>query len=111
MPGANLAGERPPGDLPLDFQPSPAFLARQKRLEDAKNLRRPDRVPIAPLVNYYPNIIRAIPNRQMQYDLALRARLHRDAVVEHACARHRTRESSRLTDQVKGKARGQGSSG
>jgi hypothetical protein len=32
------------------FKPSLDFLARQKRLDNAMNFRKPDRVPVAPLV-------------------------------------------------------------
>ena len=76
-----------PNPVPLDplpaVQPSAEYLVREKRLDDAKNLRKPDRIPVVPLVNYYPNVIRGVSNRDMHYDLALRARLQRDCIVEH----------------------------
>src|SRR5512137_1795704 len=53
------------------FQPSPEFLARQKRMEDAFNLRRPDRVPVAPVVvHYYAALSAGMSHRDAQYDSA-----------------------------------------
>ena len=51
------------------FQPSSQFLARQKRMEDAFNLRRPDRVPVAPVViHYYAALAAGMSHRDAQYD-------------------------------------------
>jgi len=61
----------------------PGLLAREKRLEDAAGLRRPDRVPVAPLVHYYPARCRGLSYRDMHYDLALRNRVLREATLEH----------------------------
>jgi hypothetical protein len=62
---------------------SRAFEARETRLQEATNLCRPDRVPIAPLVHYYANASRGVGNADMHYDLALRNRVFRDTAVEH----------------------------
>jgi hypothetical protein len=62
---------------------SPEFLARLKRLDDAAKLRLPDSVPVAPLVTYYPNVVRGVSNREVHYDRALRVRLWREATVDH----------------------------
>jgi len=59
------------------------FHVREKRLEDAGHLRRPDRVPIAPLVHYYANISQGVGNQAMHYDLALRNKVLRDTTLEH----------------------------
>ena len=51
-----------------EFVPSPEFLARQKRLDDAMNLRKPDRVPVAPLVvHFYPPKIKGISNKDAMF--------------------------------------------
>ena len=69
--------------LPPGIQPSPALIARHKRIQDAIALRRPDRVPIAPMWMYYPNLSRGISNREMHYNRPLHVRLLRDTIVEH----------------------------
>lgn len=51
------------------FKPSPEFLARKKRLDDATSLQKPDRVPVAPLcIHYYATKIRGISNKDAMYD-------------------------------------------
>jgi len=76
MPGNSPAAQSGPF--------SAAYLARQTRLDDAKRLTHPDRIPVAPLVmHYYPNKRRGIPNSEMHYNRRLRHELWRDAVVEH----------------------------
>jgi hypothetical protein len=60
-----------------------AFEARERRLQEATNLRRPDRVPIAPLVHYYANVSHGVSNVDMHYDMAMRNRVFRDTTVEH----------------------------
>ena len=53
-----------------DFTPSPEYLARQKRIDDAMNLRKPDRVPVVPInYLYYPTRQKGISNREAMYDL------------------------------------------
>ncbi len=64
---------------------APKYAARMKRLEDAMSLRKPDRVPVAPVVvTYYANRIQGIPNRMVHYDLDLRNRVAREAAVRHS---------------------------
>lgn len=66
------------------FRPSPEFLARQKRIDDALNLRRPDRVPVAPLMfHYYPNRRAGLSNREAHYDRQKTFELWHKAIVEH----------------------------
>ncbi len=51
-----------------EFQPSPDFLARTKRMDDAMHLRKPDRVPVAPLcIHFYATRVRGISNRDAMY--------------------------------------------
>ncbi len=60
------------------------LLKRQLRLSDAIALKKPDRVPVLPVVvHYYPNQSRGVSNRDMHYDLEARCRLWRDVTVEH----------------------------
>jgi uroporphyrinogen-III decarboxylase len=67
-----------------EFVPSPEFLARKKRLGDALNLRKPDRVPVAPLVvHYYPTRIRGISNRQAMYDTEKTIEAWKAATIQH----------------------------
>jgi len=50
------------------FHPSQEFLARAKRMDDAMHLRKPDRVPVAPLcIHFYATRIRGISNRDAMY--------------------------------------------
>jgi len=66
------------------FEPSPAFLARQKRIEDAFNLRRPDRVPVAPaVVHYYSTRSRGISNKDAQYHLDKTLEASKEATIKH----------------------------
>ncbi|MCF8095449.1 MAG: hypothetical protein K9J79_08845 [Desulfobacteraceae bacterium] len=51
------------------FQPSPEYLARAKRMDDAMHLRRPDRVPVAPLsLHFHPTKVRGISNKEAMYN-------------------------------------------
>ena len=66
------------------FQPSPEFLARQKRIEDAFNLRKPDRVPITPVtIHYYPTRARGISNRDSMYQMEKRLQALKEVTIEH----------------------------
>ena len=52
------------------FTPSPEYLARQKRIDDAINLRKPDRIPVAPLIyTFYPTRAKGISNKEAMYDM------------------------------------------
>jgi uroporphyrinogen-III decarboxylase len=67
-----------------NFVPSPEFLARRKRLDDAMNLRKPDRIPIAPLVvHYYPTRIRGICNRDAMYNPEKTMEAWKEATIQH----------------------------
>jgi len=65
-------------------QQSPAFLARQKRIEDAFNLKKPDRVPVAPVtLHYYPNRAKGISNKDAMYQLDKRLQAIKAVTIEH----------------------------
>ncbi|MBI5586670.1 MAG: hypothetical protein HY892_22905 [Deltaproteobacteria bacterium] len=65
-------------------QHSPGYLARAKRLNDALNLRKPDRVPVAPLVvHYYPTRIRGITNREAMYKTEKTVAAWKEAAIQH----------------------------
>ncbi|MGD8835626.1 MAG: uroporphyrinogen decarboxylase family protein [Desulfobacteraceae bacterium] len=71
-------------DAAPEFVPSPEFLARQKRLDDALNLRQPDRVPVAPLVvHYYPTRVEGISNRDAGYDTQQTIAAWKAAALRH----------------------------
>jgi hypothetical protein len=62
--------------------PGPEYLAREKRFNDIVALRRPDRVPVVPLVTqYFPTRIQGVSNRDAGYDHATRFRCLKDAVL------------------------------
>jgi len=66
------------------FKPSPEFLARQKRIEDAINLRKPDRVPVAPLVvHYYPTRAKGISNKDAQYNMGKTIEVWKETAIKH----------------------------
>lgn len=66
------------------FQPSPEFLARAKRMDDAMHLRKPDRIPVAPLVvHYYPTRIKGISNRDAMYYPGQTALAWKEATIRH----------------------------
>ncbi len=66
------------------FVPSSEFLARKKRLDNAMNLQKPDRVPVAPLViHYYPTRIRGISNREAMYNTEKMIEAWKEATIRH----------------------------
>lgn len=66
------------------FQPSPEYLARQKRLEYAFNLKKPDRIPVAPVtLHYYPTRVRGISNKDAMYHWDRRLASLKELTVEH----------------------------
>lgn len=68
----------------LNFNPSPEFIARQKRIDDAMNLRKPDRVPVVPLtVNYYPTKARGISNKDALYNPENTFKIITETTVQH----------------------------
>jgi uroporphyrinogen-III decarboxylase len=67
-----------------DFDPSPEFIARKKRIDDAMNLRKPDRVPVVPLtVNYYPTRARGISNKDALYNPENTFKIITETTVQH----------------------------
>ena len=66
------------------FQFSAEYLARQKRLEDAFNLRIPDRVPVAPaVIHYYPTLVKNISNKDAMYQWDIRLETIKELTVRH----------------------------
>ncbi len=66
------------------FQQSPSFLARQKRIDDAFNLKKPDRVPVAPVnLHYYPNRVKGISNKDAMYQWDKRLQAIKTVTIEH----------------------------
>lgn len=66
-----------------EFQLPPEYMAREKRLQDAVKLTRPDRVPVMPLnVLYYANKALGISNKEGQYDYKKRFECMRRIVTE-----------------------------
>ena len=66
------------------FTPSPEFLSRQKRIDDAINLRKPDRIPVAPLVfMFYPTRVKGISNKVAMYDRATAYQAYKEVVLKH----------------------------
>lgn len=64
-----------------EFKPSPEYLARQKRIDDAFNLRKPDRIPIAPnVIHYFPAKIKGISHKDVGYNLPLNMEAIKEAV-------------------------------
>jgi hypothetical protein len=56
---------------------------RERRFNDIVALRKPDRVPVMPLVtHYFPTKVRGISNRDAGYDHALRYRCMKEADLE-----------------------------
>jgi len=66
------------------FKPSSEFLARKKRMDDAMNLRKPDRVPVAPLiVHYYHTRSAGISNKEAGYDIQKSAEIMKKTTIRH----------------------------
>jgi hypothetical protein len=66
------------------FEPSPEFLARRKRLDDAMSIQKPDRVPIAPLVvHYYPTRAAGITNKNAMYDCESTLKVWKETTIKH----------------------------
>ena len=77
----------PNGNYPINingFEPSAEFLEREKRLGDAMTLRKPDRVPVVPLVvHYYATRRVGISNKVAGYDLDVYAKSLKEATLRH----------------------------
>lgn len=68
----------------LAFNPSPELLARKQRLDDAFNLRQPDRVPVAPVVlHYYPTRVVGISNKAAMYQYDKRLQVLKEVTIKH----------------------------
>jgi uroporphyrinogen-III decarboxylase len=66
------------------FEPSPVFLARQKRIENAMRLEKPDRIPVAPaVVHYYPTRAKGISNRDAHYNIQQTLEVWKETTVKH----------------------------
>jgi uroporphyrinogen-III decarboxylase len=66
------------------FVPSPEFLARKKRLDDAMSLRKPDRVPVAPLVVHFcATRAKGISNRGTMYNPEKAYEVWKEAAIQH----------------------------
>ena len=50
------------------FEPSPEYLAREKRFNDAVALRKPDRVPVASLAGFFMTQYGGMTNAEAMYD-------------------------------------------
>lgn len=60
------------------------YEARKKRLQDAIELKKPDRVPVAPFVGiYYPTRIKGISNKDNMYNPAETYKAWLEAAVRH----------------------------
>ena len=60
------------------------YLAREKRVNDAFALKRPDRVPVVPLIiHFYPNRVTGISNKEAMYDLAKAHAARKELTVRH----------------------------
>ncbi|MBI5445157.1 MAG: hypothetical protein HY900_28595 [Deltaproteobacteria bacterium] len=60
------------------------YEARRKRVEDAIALRKPDRVPVVPLMtHYFGTRIAGISNRESQYDVEKRCAALREATLRY----------------------------
>lgn len=67
-----------------EFVPSSDYLAREKRLDDAFHLRKPDRVPVAPLVvTYYATKQEGILNKDAHDDFGLLYSAYERAAFRH----------------------------
>jgi hypothetical protein len=66
------------------FQPSAEYLARRKRMDDAMQLRKPDRIPVAPLVvHFYPTKVRGISNKDAMYHPEKTYQAWTEAIIKH----------------------------
>ena len=66
------------------FQPTPEYLARARRMDNAMHLRKPDRVPVAPLVvHFYATRIKGISNRDAMYEQDKAFAALKEATIRH----------------------------
>jgi hypothetical protein len=75
--------QRTEGDVTVVSEGGRLYIEREKRFNDIVALRRPDRVPVMPLVNhYFASKIKGISNRDVGYDDALRYQCAKEATLE-----------------------------
>ncbi|MBI5606033.1 MAG: hypothetical protein HY879_22090 [Deltaproteobacteria bacterium] len=66
------------------FEPPKEFITRAKRLDDALNLRNPDRIPVAPVVvTFFPTRIKGISNKQAMKNMDVTLKAWQEATVEY----------------------------
>ena len=67
----------------MNDQASALYAEREQRFNDIVALKKPDRIPVIPLVtHYFPTKIKGVSNRDAGYDHALRYRCMKEAVLE-----------------------------
>ena len=67
----------------MNDQASALYAEREQRFNDIVALKKPDRIPVMPLVtHYFPTKIKGVSNRDAGYDHALRYRCMKEAVLE-----------------------------
>jgi hypothetical protein len=60
------------------------YRARKKRMEDAMAMRKPDRVPVAPIaMTFYPTNIRGISNKEAMFNMDQSYRIWQEIIVAH----------------------------
>jgi hypothetical protein len=68
----------------MERSPSQLFTEREQRFNDIVALRKPDRVPVIPLVTtYFPTRVKGVSNRDAGYDQPLRFRCMKEATLEY----------------------------
>jgi hypothetical protein len=66
------------------FEPSRDYLARAKRIDDAMNLRKPDRVPVVPLgFHFFPTRARGVSNKDAMYTMDRTLDIWKETVTEY----------------------------
>jgi hypothetical protein len=71
-------------DTAMSGTPTEGYLARAKRIDDAMNLRKPDRVPVAPLVvGFFPTRSKGISNRDAMHSMDRTFNAWKEAAVEY----------------------------
>src|SRR5512139_1180467 len=60
------------------------YLARQKRVSNAFALKKPDRVPVVPLIiHFYPNRVMGISNKEAMYDFSKAHAARKEVTIRH----------------------------
>lgn len=67
-----------------EFKPSPEYLERARRLDTAMSLKKPDRVPVVPLVvHYYAAKLAGLSHKDAGYDMRAAGRAMKEATLRH----------------------------